>query len=229
MVIFRAQQEGKVANSAKEILTYLQPHLKGHTGFTCSGFLNKSDFEAGEKVVVRFTSLGTQVQGIINMILFRNKVTETPLLIDNKLFTVVNIDLHYSQYAYSFDETIEIDNYPNTYQVKLLSPASFKVGDTFKAELIEKLLIKNMASMYRRHTSNIIDKTKLSIAVTEQHKVRRGNKEMVIGEFIVTSEDTEVYKLMQFIQYMGIGYQTAEGYGAVLVSLETSNKESKRY
>ncbi|OON98961.1 MAG: hypothetical protein ATN35_00455 [Epulopiscium sp. Nele67-Bin004] len=217
VVVFQAQQDGKVYNSAKEILKYLQPHLKEYRGYTCSGFLKKDEFEAGEKVVARFTSLSSEVQGVINMILFRNKVTHTTIDIDNKPFLVTNIDLCNSQYAYQFDETADDDEFSPTCKVRLLSPAFFKVGDMYRAELVEKLLVRNMTAMYKKHTGVSIDKSLLSIEVVEQYKVRTDGKEMVKGEFIVRDIGVEVYKLMQFIQFFGIGYKTEEGYGAVQV------------
>lgn len=212
--------------------------------YTISSFMgknrNKCGVEKNQKLVIRLTTLDRELFGTINALLFRSRVLKTTIQLENIDFQVIDIGVQVqkSQYIHYTQMPIALDGTPNSYSIKLLSPTFFKVGEKYIEELNTRLVFKNLVSKYQKYIGNKIPREVVQEICTqsleknmEQHKRIIIDREMISGvqgtyrlNSGKMSIEAQVYveELLIFATYVGIGHQSAIGYGAVQIIKEFS-------
>lgn len=210
--------------------------------YTISSFLGKRRdkcvMEAGEKLVIRLTTLDRELFGALNAYFFRNRILKQKLQLEKLSFEVVDIRVQQgsSPYIHHWEQEGLLNQLPTSYKIKLLSPTYFKIGEKYKADINSILLFKNLAAKYKKCLGYTVEKEILQqLYRLELKKIEEQSKSVKIDtDYILALQGTYtldvanisievrqwIEKLLTFGTYIGIGYQTSIGYGANQIEKE---------
>ena len=194
----------------------------------------------GKKYYFRVTTFDKQLFSLLTMALFKNKMFNSNVFLEDIEFKITNIiyDLSKSKWAGMFDmeEMLKKEEFSNSVTMKFHTPTLFKTGDTFLRipepdKIFGSLLRKFNKYSYYKIDEELFESFKEIKIEQKNIRMRRAklNKFFIEGftgevTFRVENENERLkqamYILSEFAFYAGVGYKTTMGFGQVSKSME---------
>lgn len=181
---------------------------------------------------IRITTLNTVTHTNIISMLYRYKVSKIPFVIGNKEFMVKDIILNeeMGKWCKTIENLNQLENQDENFNIKVVSPIVFKIGDNFisdfNIQLFLKDLYKKYLKIYNEEKVNLIYDNvniKSKFILKRNININAYSTLGYVGNFEIDlsglpkNQKKIINKLLNFGYFSGVGYKTNIGYGQYIL------------
>lgn len=245
VVKLQASEKNTLRDVSKNLYSYFEQLLNDKNSyFSVSPFFKHSrynlELEEGKFYLFKVSTLDTQTFSIFISTLFRLKILNEFIKVDNCEFIVKDIicDENQSKYAKRFDNdrfryinSDDCDIYE--YKLSLISPTIFKIGSQFYNDISAEMIFRNLINKFNKYSIYEIDKSiikdlvKCKVIINNEKisnvKIDKSICKCIKCDIDINFKDLDkkvckiIRTLIEFSVYSGVGYKSELGFGHVIM------------